>query len=326
MTCDQVWPLLEAFTAHELGWGTAWRVRRHLAACPACASELAATRVLDNHVRAWRDVSAPAGLQSRIAAALLPVTTPRRPVAARRIAAGFAGVVAASAVFFWLVPGQPGRPNIAFADVEQAMQRVRTASYNMNTQIQDAQGHPFAEGTSKSLQIWLRRTPAADAYLDRTMLERHLLDNRGGLDYSRKKDLYLKSPLKVSIAQQVETMLRQLMGPMTDAPDPVPGPSQHWTMTPWQQKKVTLNGNPSLKFTRTVFRTEGQRQGVTHINIWVDAGTLHVVHIEDFGDAMWMAPGYQERAVIDNFRYNEPPPPGVFDWSPPPGAKVQGHW
>ena len=62
MTCDQVRPLLETFTARELGWGTAWRVRRHLAACPACASELAATRRLDKRIRLWRHVPAPPGV------------------------------------------------------------------------------------------------------------------------------------------------------------------------------------------------------------------------------------------------------------------------
>ena len=274
-------------------------------------------------------MTAPAGLQSRIAAALPsapPASVPRRPVTARRAAVVLAGVAAAGAAFFWLLPGQPGRPTVAFADVEQAMQQVQTASYDLQSHIYDAQGRAFPGGMTNSLHLWLRRSPAAIACFNRGMSEQTLSDTRGGLEHSFNDGLYLKFPNKVNIEQQVDTLLRQLTGPMTDAPSPAPGPYQQWTMTPWQQKRVMLNGVPCLKFMRTVSRTIGKRHGVTHINIWVDAITLHVIHVEDFGDATFMAEGYQERAVIDNFHYNETLPPSMFDWSPPAGAKVEGHW
>ena len=87
MTCDQTQPLLEAFADGELGWGTAWRVRRHLAGCEACAAELAEIRRLDARVRAWRDMPAPAHLQSQIAAALPPAPRCPCPAAPSRPAA-----------------------------------------------------------------------------------------------------------------------------------------------------------------------------------------------------------------------------------------------
>ncbi len=338
MTCDQTQPLLEAFADGELGWGTAWRIRRHLAACPACASELAGTRQLDAHVRAWRDVPAPAGLQSRIAAALPPAppaSLPRRPAVARRAAVGLAGVAAAGAVIFWLLPGQPGRPTIAFADVEKAMQQAQTVSFDMNTQVYDTEGRIVPNATTFSQRVWLRRTPAARAYLDRKMSELNLEDRRGYLFHSLKNGRYLKNPYldKVPVAQDVARQLNIFIEAPTDA-DVLANPAQGWTFTPWQQQKVTLNGSACWKFTRTIthpISDDGRgvisrRHGVTHVNIWVDAKTLHVVHIENIGDASFMSRGYVERVVFNHFHYNETPPPGVFDWSPPAGAKVEGHW
>ena len=338
MTCDQTQPLLNAFAAHELGWGTAWRVRRHLAACPACTAELAETRRLDSRVRAWRDVSAPAGLQSRIANALPsapPVSAPRRPATARRVVVGLAGMAAAGAAFFWLTPGQPGRPTIAFADVEQAMQQVQMVSFDFNSYVYDAQGHLIPSATTFSQRVWLRRTPAARAYLDRKMSELNLKDGRGYLSHSLKKGLYLKRPHdgKVPVAQDVARQLGEFIEAPTDA-DVLANPAMGWAFTPWQQQRVILNGMTCLKFTRTIthpISDDGRgimskRRGITHGNIWVDAKTLHVIHIENTGDASFMNKGYRERTVFDNFHYDETPPPGVFDWSPPAGAKVEGHW
>ena len=342
MTCDQVWPLLEAFTAHELGWGTAWRVRRHLAACPACASELAETSRLDARVRAWRDVPAPASLQSRIAAALAavaPAAAPRRPVVVRRAVVGFAGVAAASAAFFWLVPGHPGRPTIAFADVEQAMQQVKSVSYDMNSHIYDKQGRlvggVVVPGVSaQSYHNWLRRTPAANAQYDANMHEWRLEDERGTVSYSQRLNEYLKQQPDGNIGQTINKRMRLLTEPPADeAPDPLH--YNDYRVQPWQRQETTLGGRNCSAFTteidRTVMTADGDTaDGSTHETIWVDEQTLHIIRIEFIGDLpLHMVPngeGYQERSVFDNFHYNEAPPPGVFDWSPPPGVKVEGHW
>ena len=328
--CDQIQPHLEAFVDGELGWWMAWRVRRHLAGCGACASELAELQQIGRRARAWRNIPAPSGLQSRIAAALPPAAplAVRQPFPARRTAVGLAGMGVAAAAFFWLLPGQPGRPIIAFADVQRAVQQAQTVSYDMNTQIFDAQGRVFDGGTSFSESIWLRRIPPASAYLDHKMSERYLFDHRGKLGYDLKKGSYWKGPLpaRLDVAKEIDWQLRSVTEPPTNEAWPPSDPSQHWTISPWQQQKVTVNGSACWKFTRTISRTLGNRHGVTHINILVDAKTLHITSIKIVGDAMFMSKGYQERAVFSNFHYNETPPPGIFDWLPPPGAKVRGHW
>ena len=334
MTCATIQPLLEAFADHDLSPLTQWRIRRHLSQCPACTAELTEMDALTARVRAWQNVPAPAGLEARIAAAL-PAATPapaRPPV--RRAAVGLAGLAAALAAAVWLVPGQPGRPTVAFAEVEQAMQNVQTVSYDLNFQMYDAQGHvlsgaaarALSQETPRSLHIWLRRAPAAEYYLDRTVAERLLQDGRGGVVYQIKKGIYIKYPLKENIEKEVNRQLRHLTEPMTVGSDASPNPAQKRTYSPWQQKKVTLNSVPCLKFTRTLFETFGSKHGTTNLSIWADAKTLRVVRVEHFGDAIWMPQGYQERGVLNNLRYDKVPPPGVFDWSPPPGAKVTGHW
>ncbi len=348
MTCDQTQPLLEAFADEELGWWAAWRVRRHLAACPACASEVAELQRLTARIRAWRDVPAPAHLQSQIAAALPPappVSAPRRPIAARRAAVGLAGLAAAAAAFFWLLPGQPGRPTIAFADVEQAMQQVQTVSYDMNSHCYDAQGRVVPSGMSFSFRNWLRRKPAASARYDAVMHEQHLEDARGSLWYSRRLNKYLKQPLVGdNIEQSVNKEMHHLTEPPTsadmDTAASQPAPSVQLTVTHWQQHEANLNGIVCQKFTRDILRItkrnvlrttyggyeDTDRHDKTHVTIWADARTLHVVRVELTGDAAYMARGYREHTVLDDFHYNETPPPGVFDWSPPPRAKVEGHW
>ncbi len=344
MTCDQTQPLLEAFADGELGWGTAWRVRRHLAGCAACASELAEIRQLDRRVHAWRDVPAPAHLQSRIAAALPsapPVSAPpaRRALVTRRAAIGLAGVATAVGAFFWLLPGQPGRPTIAFADVEQAMQQVRSVSYDMNAQVYDTQERAVSGVVVPSVRAlsshnWLRRTPAASAEYDAIMRERKLEDARGAVSYSQKLNEYLERPSSGGIEQIINKRMRLLTEPPVDeTPDPLH--YKDYRVLPWHREAATLDGLNCLAFTteihHTVMTSAGDvADGITRQTVWVDEQTLHVIRIEFVGDPpLHMVPkgeGYQERAIFDNFHYNETPPPGVFDWSPPPGAKVEGHW
>ncbi len=320
MTCDQTQPLLEAFADGELGWGAGWRIRRHLAACPACAAEVAETRRLDSRVRAWRDVSAPAGLQGRLAAALVSAPSaslPRRPAVARRAAVGLAGVAAAAVAFFWLLPGQPGRPAPVMADVEQVMQQAQTVSYDFDTHWYDAQGRATPE-MAFSNRNWLRRIPAASAQYDAIMHEWNLYDARGYVGYSQRLNNYLEKPPEEDIEQSVKKQMRRLTEPPTDAEKLLAGAQ------PWQWQETTIDGRSCVVFTQDADHN-------TRTTIWVDAQTLHIIRIELVSDPpLNVAPNLHKavvmRMVIDNFHYNETPPPGVFDWSPPAGANVRGHW
>jgi len=330
MTCDQVQPLLEAFTDRTLGRGTAWRVRRHLAACPACASELAGTRLLNSRVRLWRDVSAPAGLQSRIAAALPsspPVAVPRRPLVVRRAALGLAGAAAASAAFFWLVPGQPGQPTIAYADVEQAMQQVRTATWEETMMFYDRAGHPVKRSASHFTK-WVRRSPPALASLGQFQ---DLSDARGELlRISPNHYATFQSHVRRggSIATMVEATIREITQPQIGGGLLGAVGTNQIKFSPTQQKHTMLDGQDCILFTRDQEIVAAPRHGPDahyffHIKAWADPITRRVVRIEQHSHEGQDKAGPDFMVLTrSNFSYNQSPPPGVFDWSPPPGAKM----
>ena len=335
MTCDQTQPLLDAFADRELGWGTAGRVRRHLAACPACAAELAETRCLDSRVRAWRDVPAPAGLQSRIAAALPSapsLSAPYRPVTAHRVAVGFAGVAAASAACVWLLPGQPGRPTVAFAEVEQAMQKVKTISWKVEEQASDRPNHK-SEDKSLTFTNWLRRDPPAIATTDFEMTPAHdfnliknLIDARGSFSLS-KGECDVRPVLKVPVQERVERQIHSLTQfPQNVSLSEAKGQVQT-TATNLHQAYVGVNGQRRVRFDRDVKTVWTMDDGHTthrlaHVSIWADPGTHRIIRIEAHitEDTTGIRPFLT--MIQDHFRYDQTPPKGTFDWSPPAGMKV----
>ena len=360
MTCDQTQPLLDAFAARELGWGTARRVRRHLAACPACASELAELQRLTARVRAWRDVSAPAHLQSRLAAALPsapPASAPRRPVMARRAAVGLAGVAAAVGAFFWLLPGQPGHPTMAFADVEQAMQHVGSLSWVTTSYYTDSHGNRLSADPGghkvsalNSVRTWVRRSPAAIATLDQRTGWLDLEDKRGELTRTAEGS-YQESTMPPGgesyLVGKIEHDIQKMTQPPTDhavsksqgstimayTGKPLRPVSSRFSMTtmPVQRRQVILNGRVQTLFTRDAEMTIAAYPvpfNVIHIrqSMWADPMTHRITQVQIQNSGGGLGPDRQSFVQYSHFRYNEAPPPSVFDWSPPPGAKVIGHW
>lgn len=335
MTCDQTQPFLEAFANHKLWWGTAWRVRRHLAACPACAAELTETRRLDARTRLWRDVPAPAGLQSRIAAALPslpPVSAPRRPVVTRRAAVGLAGVAAAGVAFLWLLPGQPGSPTTAFADVEQAMEQVQTISWRTEERNDNPINHK-SEDVSLVFTNWVRRNPPAIATTNFEMTPSHdfhltksLIDARGGFSLS-KGECDVDPVLKVSAQQRVEGQIHGL----THFPQAAPS-SKSWglaqtTATNFQQRNVVVNGQRQVRFDQDIKTVWSVREGHTeyrtaHAITWADPETHRIIRVEAriSKDTTGVMPF--TTIIQDHFQYNQAPPKGIFDWSPPTGVRV----
>ncbi len=338
MTCDQTQTCLEAFAGGELGWGMAWRIRRHLAGCAACAAQLAETRHLDSRVRAWRDVPTPAGLGDRIAAALpppLPVSAlPNRRVhVTRRAAVGLAGIAAAAAAFFWLLPGQPGRPTIAFADVEQAMQQVQTVSWVAEAEVYDKPD--LKTGTLKVAVInWLRRDPPAVASTGADVTPSHnsngvktLNDARGQFFLTKDQCTVLPGPNDL-IRQTVENQIRSFTRFPQAAPSSAFGRRVQTTPTNFRQISVVLNGQDQVRFDRdikTVWIWKGRTDyQLSHVSTWADPETHRVTRNESHvSEDTRMGRSFKPYIVIeDQFRYDQTPPKGTFDWSPPVGMKV----
>ena len=337
MTCDQALPLLEAFGDGEMGWGTARRVRRHLAGCPACALELAEVRQLDARVRAWRDVPAPASLQSRIAAALPsapPASVPRRPAVARRAAIGLAGFAAAVAAAVWLLPGQPGRPTIALADVEQAMASVKTMTSTDDNTFFDKNGKIVAHYVD---QQWTRRDPPALARihlsgslrLGEAGYKQVLEDGRGQMTVmSDGSYLFIDdSPENLKSIPSSFNLSTQTLSFMASL-DKIDKRVGRGVMI--QGERTTLDGEAALKFEHTWHRkalfintpTLRQRLPVedSETTIWLNPRTYRMMRMDgrDSEDGKLTTIGSST-----HFRYDETPPPGIFDMVPPPGAKIK---
>lgn len=333
MTCDQIQPLLDAFADGELEWGTAWRIRHHLAECSACALELAELRQIATQVRAWRDVTAPAGLQGRLAAALasaLPAVThpPRHPHIMRRTAVGLIGIAAVAAAFFWLTPGQPGRPRIAFADVERAMQQVKTVSWKTEEQTPSIPGQRSKDTILFTFTYWLRRNPPAIATtgLEVVGMIKTLIDARGAFSLS-KDECDVTSMTNNPIRRTVE---KQILN-FTEFPQPASSSSVYQgqtTTTNFRQSSVVLNGQNEVRFDRdvkTVWIGKGRTDyQLSHVITWADPETHRIIRNEAyFSKDTPRGRTFRPYVIIqDHFRYDQTPPKGTFDWSPPAGVRV----
>ena len=343
MTCTQTQTLLDAYADHALpAWQTS-RVRRHLTACPACAAELADILRLGAAVLAWHDVSAPAGLGDRLAALLPPFVSapapPRNRRVARRAAIGFGGVAAATGIGFWLLPGQPSQPTIAFADVERAMAQVQIVSWKSHSIVTDVNWHPLRkQKTAGSDSIfWIRCNPPASALISQPAGYKNLVDKRGTLQYlthgtyvtyppgdmnERNLEKSLKIEIKALTEKPVQKLSNQIGG--------------HVRLINLPQQFVLLGGQKRVLFsydqevTVRAVVSHGrvlwpQEHYFTHGSTWVDPVTHLVTRIETqtWDDYVSRIHNQRRTVVESNFRYNQVPPPGVFDWSPPPGAEVQ---
>ncbi len=341
MTCRHAEPLLNALADHELSRWQAARVRRHLAACPACAAEYAAIQRLDASVQARRDVPAPSAHGPRIAAALPPSAafqTCRRTFPLRPAAVGLAGVAAAVAAAFWFLPGQPGQPTIAFADVQKAMQQVQTVSWKTHYIVTDANWQPLAQKQASGNEFitWVRRNPPAVATLGLPPGYLALKNTQGNFDRTAQGN-YLVRPASAmdrkhfaaDVEGQIESLTRQPWGQSSKLVF-IPSHAVYDVVTNRQQQLVILNRQKQILFSyddEIVVRPTShipEMHYFHHVSTWVNSITHLVSRSEsrNWGDKMSGQFNQRQIIILDDFHYNQNPPPGVFDWSPPPGANV----
>ncbi len=335
MTCRHAELQLNALADNELPPWQASRVRRHLAACPACAAQLAEIKRLGASVQAWRNVPAPSNLGPRIAAALPPSAafqTRRRAFPIRPAAVGLAGVAATVAAAVWFLPGQPGQPAIAYADVQRAMQQVQTASWTTHDSSTDANWRVL--GVGPEIVIWARRSPPAIARFGQPYGFKSLLDGRGSLQRTAQGN-YLSLRFgkrgKADLLKEVDEKIRSL----TQNPDEEASIPHHTAVRNPQQRSVLIDGRKQILFTfdnevvihKFVFRGRTiipEAHYFSRNSTWVDPTTRLVVRreIRTWGDNTSGQFNTRRIVISTNFHYNQAPPPGIFDWSPPPGANV----
>lgn len=341
MKPDRTRLLLNALADGELSRWTAAHVRRHLQTCAACRAEYAQIQALGAQAREWRAVAAPAGLQTRLAEALrqLPDTekeapmpstvvpfAPSRPRPAVRWQplTGAAALAAALVGAALLLPGSPGRPSIAFADVQRAMEAVQTASWTQTQTRYDLRGTMTLHNTQR---IWLRRDPPAYAEQDSASslpqvpggeyagLTHYVSNSLGQINFHVHDGVYYLHPAR-DIARQVQDTIDSLVSARGE--------------TPGRAERVTLDGRPALFFHQHFHVTlgavdeEGQKTPPAYRvmdgdeSFWVAPDTLCV--LRKHSDMVWGP----QRIVQDahDFQYGRSAPAGVFEISLPPGARV----
>ena len=231
-----------------------------------------------------------------------------------------------------LFPGQPGRPTIAFADVEQAMQQVETLSWETEERTDNRPGQKF-EGTNLTFINWLRRDPPAIAMTDFNWTPSHdfdidktLMDVRGALSLS-KRECFAVPLLKVSVKQRVERQIRGLTQFPQNTPPSEAKAQVQTTATNLHQTYVSVNGQRQARFDRDVMTVWTLDDGHTthrlvHVTTWADPETHRIVRIEAHvsEDTTGIRPF--STMIQDHFQYNQTPPKGTFDWSPPAGVRV----
>ena len=332
MICRHAEPQLNALADHELPPWQAARVRRHLAVCPACTAEYAEIQRLDRTVQAWHDVPAPSTLGPRILAALPPFAvfhTRRRAFPVRPAAVGLAGIAAAVAAVLWFLPGQPGQPTLAYADVEQAMEQVQTVSWATTTHTRFVGRTGRQSETDSTMRSWLRRRPAAIVTFQQPNGYPRgiwsLEDGRGQM--TRYDNSYQVHKADVDMKQLVEQQIQSMTQAPTETIQSKPSGATHAATAPLQEHETTLNGRTQILFIRDyncVTTPTPAPAKMLHIseNTWVDPTTHRVTQIEIDNVGGFMGPGWHSSSVENDFQYNQTPPPGVFDWSPPKGTKV----
>ena len=322
MICQHAELQLNALADRELPPWQALRVRRHLAACPACAAEYADIRRLGASVQAWRDVPAPPALGPRILAALPPSAafqTNRRAFPIRPAAVGLAGVAAAVAAAFWFLPGQPGQPTIAFADVVKAMANVKTRSSVEDTTYFDQNGKVVLHLLERQ---WIRRNPPAIATINllkpaqpgETHGEEVLEDGRGLMAVMPDGGYSLSSPgqdVAKSISGYIELSTQTLLVMAQ-------GDARYGKNGLIQGEKTILNGRLALKFEDTLHIQRPTPED-EHTIVWIDQKTRRLVRLT--GETRVNGKVTMSGSSTD-FHYDETPPPGVFDIVPPLGARV----
>ena len=348
MTCQHIEPQLNALADRELNPWQAARVRRHVAACPACAAEYADIQRLDASVQAWRDAPAPFTLGARIAAALplsaacqtRPRTFPLRPAAV-----GLAGIAATIAAILWFLPGQPGQPTLAYADVERAMQQVQIVSWKSHLIVTDANWYPLAnqKPAGSGSVTWLRRSPPAIATIGQPDGFRNLEDKRGSLQRTAQGNYVVFPPPKQGekgLADTVESLIKGVTEEPMLPTVPHPAYDVSSRITNRQQQSVMLSGQRRILFTyderiivyaimshgREVFP---ETHLFIHSSTWADPTTHLVTRIETrrwvnyvYTKKQFSQPNQRMIYIDSDFRYNQVPPPVIFDWSPPKGANV----
>ncbi len=221
------------------------------------------------------------------------------------------------------------------------MQQVQTVTWRTEVQA-DSGSSSKPNGFKMAYTNWLRRDPPAIAMTDYDASApyqglpvhnpiKDLVDDRGGF-ILYKDECDLLPTLKESAQQRVDSQLRGFTEMTQVTPFIAEGEQAQPKMTNFRQQSVTVDGQRQVRFDRDFRTVLGNSQTVRlsiHMTDWVDSKTRRLARVE-----MHVSKDPHERQqtmtvfrllVMDHFQYDQAPPKGVFDWSPPAGVRVVRH-
>jgi len=293
------------------GGGFGFRARRHVRECPDCAAWFAALRETELLLAGVAAHEMPAVLEPRLREAFPTresVRAGRMGGIGMKLMKGAIGVAAlavivVAALFVW----SPGKGGVAWAEVYDALSRVRTVHITGETYYAKQNTVvPLALHKDK----WLRREPFA-VYEEVTPVSgkapaeasRYVLAGNSG----RVVWYFPARGNRATIGKGLPAnFMDDLLAPMGAS-----GPAG--SAPPFK------NLGPATVDGREVTLLELRNSEKERIELAVQTDTKLVIRVRQF------APGPDGReAEIGRlrFEYNQTPPKGVFDWTPPAGATV----
>jgi len=247
-------------------------------------------------------------------------------------------------VYMGLTMTSPGRSTPAFALVEQAMRKIKTAHWVQKRTVTEADGSLTYEAASDA---WVRMNPLAKAVRsipesfrsapNETLHEfRSVIDRRGQVTYSAATKEYTIHRYTIPRefirkGMKMEDLLRgmvlaEVLSPAEITPLSINKKSPpmrigRMVIPNWSSERVTLDGEPRIKFHREYSYHENGG-GTIKQAIWADPQTNRVVRSELRSTSLKPST-YEIIVVNEQYRYDEEPPEGTFDLTPPPGARVR---
>ncbi|MGC4043145.1 MAG: zf-HC2 domain-containing protein [Armatimonas sp.] len=306
MRCENIPPLITLADEGELGRLTTWRLRRHLATCPACSAERAEFRWLDNQLR----TNDPAG---RLAVA--PEKRPVRrtaPSVRRRVllTVGTTFGLGALGTVATLAPSY-----ITFAQVQQAMAAVQTAEWTQSESwlTQDSQKRVLVKMSSSRLHV--RMEPPA-VLLETRGRENQLTSiTRSTSESYRLYRIPLHEVQFVPHADEADIVARlhgEIQRLFTFMPPMMP------RGIPWKVCTVRLEGKPALQFT---FLSRADSEKRFEFTLWADPTTKRVLRAVQ--EEKNLSTGQVTRRMVsENIRCDMPIPETVFTLKVPAGTPV----
>ena len=317
MSCKQIpFAILMRLADGEMRGLQALRVRRHLKHCKGCTQTLSELGRVDRLVQQ---------------ADYFLTESKHRAISLHPIGLVGSAALAAGVVVFFAMPGGPLRPTPSFAQVEEAMGKIKTVHWTETVEMHLAWAfNPKGEG--KAVASNTTSTMVYDSWVEipnPRMSHRVLSSSLGnpgvslvvmeaGQVWEYSKDgaipLYLKLPMQFFRNRTpTQMVMEHVILPKDD-----PGRTEHLeeenmvqTYSPWTQSEEERGGKKLLKFERTISRERKGQTARRNVTVWVDPVTMRVVRREEVQPGAKLGT-VNYRQVAENFRYNEMPPEGTF--------------